>query len=290
MNLKRLQYFCTLADIGNYTRAAEKIGIAQPALSISIKKLEEELGHTLINRAEKTTILTSEGKVLYRSAKNLLNQANNIEVELQELKNLTKGEIRFGVSAMMGSYYFPQVLTAFKKDYPTIKIVLIDQGTTALERMLVKGELDLALVRTDQNNVLLNYQPLIEEEVVAGMPKRHPLTSKRTLSLAEFCEQPLVLFHEGYYLRDAVGKYAKKNNLNLDIRMETNLIELQKALVKSQVGITSCLSMILDEDDDLISIPFNPKINLKLGLAWKQNQRLSKATKVLVEYLQNQQT
>jgi DNA-binding transcriptional LysR family regulator len=115
------------------------------------------------------------------------------------------------------------------------------------------------------------------------------LTSKKSLSLAEFCAQPLVLFHEGYYLRDAVGQYAKKNNLNLDIRMETNLIELQKALVKSQVGITSCLSMILDNDDDLISIPFTPKINLKLGLAWKQNQRLSKAAKVLAEYLQNQQ-
>ena len=156
--------------------------------------------------------------------------------------------------------------------------------------MLVKGELDLALVRTDQNNALLNYQPLIEEEVVAGIPKRHILTSKKSLSLTEFCAQPLVLFHEGYYLRDAVGHFAKKNNLILDIRMETNLIELQKSLVKSEVGITSCLSMILDDDDELVSIPFTPKINLKLGLAWKKNQQLSKATKVLVEYLQSQQS
>lgn len=285
MNLKRLSYFCQLAKLGNFTRTASKIGIAQPALSIAIQKLEEEVGLKLINRAEKNALLTAEGKVLYKLATQLLSQAKQVEIELEELKDLEQGTIRFGVSAMMGSYYFPQVLTAFKKSYPKIKIHLVDQGTAALEKMLLNGELDLALVRGDLENQQLRYTELIDEEIVAGMTSSHPLATEQTLSLAQFCQQPLVLFHEGYFLREVISHFAEKQHLNLDIRMETNLIELQKSLVRNEVGITTCLSRILQDDPQMTSIPFEPKIAFKLSLAWKKNHYLSKASKAFMTYL-----
>ena len=121
MNLKRLEYFCELTEIGSFTKAADKIGIAQSALSISIKKLEQELDLKLINRSEKNALLTAEGKILYASATKLLLQAKQVSLEIQEMKGLSQGSIRLGVSAMMGSYYFPQVLTEFKKKHPKIK-------------------------------------------------------------------------------------------------------------------------------------------------------------------------
>jgi DNA-binding transcriptional LysR family regulator len=285
VNLKRLEYFCQLAVIGNFTRAANKIGIAQPALSITIQKLEKEIGLKLINRAEKNAMLTAEGQVLYKLATQLLSQAKQVELELEELKDLDRGTIRFGVSAMMGSYYFPKVLTAFKQKYPNIKMHLVDQGTVALEKMLLNGELDLALVRGDLENTQLRYTELINEEVVAGMVNTHPLAMNKTLSLAQFCQQPLVLFHEGYFLREVVSQYSKKNHIALDIGMETNLIELQKSLVRNKVGITTCLSRILEDDCQMTSIPFEPKIEFKLSLAWKKNHYLSKASKAFIAYL-----
>jgi DNA-binding transcriptional LysR family regulator len=285
MNLKRLEYFCQLALIGNFTRAANKIGIAQPALTITIQKLEKEVGLKLINRAEKNAILTAEGKVLYKLATQLLSQAKQVELELEELKDLDRGTIRFGVSALMGSYFFPKVLTEFKQKYPNIKIHLVDQGTAALEKMLLNGELDLALVRGDLENPQLRYTELIDEEVVAGIGKTHPLAMEKTLSLAQFCQQPLVLFHEGYFLREVVSQYAKKNSLTLDVRMETNLIELQKSLVRNEVGITTCLTRILQDEQQMISIPFEPKIAFKLSLAWKKSHYLSQASKAFISYL-----
>jgi len=285
MNLKRLEYFCQLAVIGNFTRAANKIGIAQPALTITIQKLEKEVGLKLINRAEKNAILTAEGQVLFKLATQLLSQAKQVELELEELKDLERGTIRFGVSAMMGSYYFPKVLTDFKQEYPNIKIHLVDQGTAALEKMLLNGELDIALVRGDLENPQLRYTELIDEEIVAGMVKTHPLAMEKTLSLAQFCQQPLVLFHEGYFLREVVSQYAKKSHVELDIRMETNLIELQKSLVRNEVGITTCLSRILEGDPQMTSVPFEPKVAFKLSLAWKKNHYLSKASKAFINYL-----
>jgi DNA-binding transcriptional LysR family regulator len=285
MNLKRLEYFCQLAVLGNFTRAAHKIGIAQPALTIAIQKLEQEVGLKLINRAEKNALLTAEGEVLYKLASQLLSQAKQLELELEELKDLEQGTIRFGVSAMMGSYYFPKVLVTFKQKYPKIKIHLVDQGTAALEKMLLNGELDLALVRSDSENLQLRYTELFNEEVVAAMASDHPLASEQNISLAQFCQQPLVLFHEGYFLREVVSQYSKKHHLALDIRMETNLIELQKSLVRSEVGITTCLSRILQNEQQMTSIPFEPKIEFNLSLAWKKNHYLSKASKAFMTHL-----
>ena len=285
MNLKRLEYFCQLAAHGNFTRAAHKVGIAQPALTVAIQKLEQEVGLKLINRADKHSLLTAEGEVLYKLATQLLSQAKQVELELEELKDLERGTIRFGVSAMMGSYYFPQILTEFKQKYPRIKIHLMDQGTAALEKMLLNSELDLALVRGDLENPQLRYTQLINEEIVAGMANSHPLATEQTISLTQFCQQPLVLFHEGYFLREVVSQYSKKNHLTLDVRMETNLIELQKSLVRNEVGITTCLSRILQNECHMTSIPFEPKIEFKLSLAWKKNHYLSEASKVFMTYL-----
>ena len=285
MNLKRLEYFCQLAVLGNFTRAAQAVGIAQPALTVAIQKLEQEVGLKLINRADKNSLLTAEGEVLYKLATQLLSQAKQVELELEELKDLERGTIRFGVSAMMGSYYFPKILTEFKQKYPNIKIHLVDQGTAALEKMLLNSELDLALVRGDLENPQLRYTELINEEVVAGMVSSHPLAAEQTISLAQFCQQPLVLFHEGYFLREVVSQYSKKHQLALNICMETNLIELQKSLVRNGVGITTCLSRILQNEQQMTSTPFEPKIEFKLSLAWKKNHYLSKASKVFMTYL-----
>ena len=113
MNLKRLDYFCQLAKVGNFTRAAQQIGIAQPALSIAIRKLEQELGLKLINRAEKNDLLTSEGKVLLKSATKLLAQAEQVKLELQELKDLSKGTVRVGISTMMDCHQFSSLCFIF---------------------------------------------------------------------------------------------------------------------------------------------------------------------------------
>ena len=285
MNLKRLEYFCCLANTGNYTRAAKQIGIAQPALTIAIQKLEQETGLKLINRAEKSALLTAEGKVLYDLSTKLLAQAKQVELELEELKELERGSIVFGVSAMMGSYYFPQILTAFKQEYPNINIHLVDQGSAALEQMLLNGELDLALVRSDQENPQLRYTELIEEEMVAGLAIEHPLARQQSISLAQFCQQPLVMFHEGYFLREAVSRYSKKHQLSLNISMETNLIELQKSLVRNQVGITTCLPRILEKEANITAVPFDPAIKLQLGLAWKKGHYLSKASQAFIHHL-----
>lgn len=288
MNINRLRYLSALAEVGNFTQAAAKLGIAQSALSMSIRKLEEETGLKLINRAERKMTLTADGEVLYKHAGLILECVHEAERELQELKGIETGVVQFGASSMLSSYYLPEVLTAFKARYPGVRVNLIEAGTASLQQMLLNGELDLALIRTDKASEQIRAVKLFDEEVVACVPRDHPFAGSRSISLEQFCQQPLVLFREGYFLREAVSQHSRQSGQALDIRFETNLVGLLKSLVTNGVGISTGLSMILDREEELVAVPFDPPIPLHLGLGWKSSHYLSKASRAFLEFIQQQ--
>lgn len=286
MDIKRLHYFTVLAATGSFTRAAKQLDIAQSALSISMKKLETQLEIKLINRLERRMSLTADGEVLLKHAHRILENVEQAENELQELKGLTSGVINFGVSAMLGSYLLPDALAHFKQTYPGIQINIHEAGTATLEKMLLDGQLDLALIRSDRPHEQIRSITLLHEEIVACVPEHHPFAGKQSITLDEFCQQPLVLFREGYFLREAISRHSYKNKIDLNIQFETNLTELLKSLVKKKVGISTCLSLILNEQDSLLTVPFNPSILLELGLGWKSSHYLSSAARAFVEFIQ----
>lgn len=286
MDIRRLRYFCELAQVGNFTQAAARLGIAQPALSMAIQKLEQEVGLKLINRIERQMTLTSDGQVLFKHAGLILETVREAEREIQELKGIEVGVVQFGASSMLSSYYLPGVLAAFKQRYPGVRINLIEAGTASLQQMLLEGELDMALIRTDKAHDQIRFVELFEEEVMACVPRDHPFAHQQAVNLDQFCREPLVLFREGYFLREAISRYSRQQQLPLDIRFETNLIELLKSMVCSGVGISTGLSMILDKEDELVAVPFTPRIPLYLGLGWKKNHYLSQASRAFLAFMQ----
>ena len=286
MDLKRLNYFNQLAKTGNFTKAADQLGIAQSALSTSIKKLEHQLGLKLVNRTERKMSLTAEGQVLLRHAKIILEDVEQAEKELQELKGLSSGVINFGAPAMLASYFLPDALEQFKKSYPGIQINIQEAGTATLAQMLVNGELDLALIRGDREHEQIRQTLLAQDQIAACVPVGHPFASRESITLDEFCNQPLVLFKNGYFLRETVNGYCQQHKLKPNIQFETNLPELLKSMVRRQIGIGTCLPILVADEPLLKAIPFNPPIPLQLGIGWKSSHYLSTAAKAFVSFLQ----
>lgn len=287
MDFKRLQYFSQLAETGNFTKTADQLGIAQSALSTSIKKLEQQLGLKLINRTERQMSLTAEGQVLLRHAHKILEDVEQAEKELQELKGLSSGVINFGAPAMLASYYLPDALEQFKKAYPGIQINIHEAGTATLANMLVNGELDLALVRGDREHEQIRKSLLANDQIVACVPSDHPFAAQGSVTLDAFCKEPLVMFKNGYFLRETVNSYCQQHKLQPNIHFETNLPELLKSMVRRHVGIGTCLPVLVAEDNDLKAVPFDPPIPLQLGIGWKSSHYLSSAAKAFVTFLQN---
>ncbi|MFV0576591.1 MAG: LysR family transcriptional regulator [Vibrio sp.] len=284
MNTKTLHYFVTIADLESFTRAAEALHIAQPALSVAIKKLESSLDLTLFKRNERKVQLTDEGQRLYVHAKDIVQRLEDAELEMQEIKGLVKGEVRLGVPSMMGSYFFPDILMAFKQQYPDLKLSIIDAGTQSIRQMLLDGELDLGVILNENVPDNLDIKPLIEDEMLVVVSPEHEFANMKSVSLHDFFSQELIMFKKGYFHREIVDKLCSQHGFKLNISIETNLIPMILNVVKKDYGVGALLKLVTEQEQGVIGIPFETPITLKIGMAWRKAGYLSVADKAFMEF------
>lgn len=290
MDLKHLRYFKAVVEAGGFSAASRQLHIAQPALSIAVRKLEQELELTLLHRGERRITPTAEGEVLLGHARQLLEQADAAELEMRELRGLTKGEVRLGIPSMLGSYYFPPILMGFKHRYPELRLSVYEQGTRRLQQMIHDGELDLGVVVADSPPEDLETRPLTREEMVACVPADHPFASCASISMEAFFSQELVVFKPGYFLREFIDRFSEQSTGAPRIAFETNLIPLTKAIVRQGFGITTFLRMVLDNEPEggLKAVSFDEPVFLNLSLAWKRGGYLSRADRAFVDFILEQ--
>lgn len=285
MDLRQLRVFVEIVRQGSFTRAAEKLHIAQPAVSISLRKLEEELELTLLNRQEKRVTLTAEGENLLRHAERILDNLAAAETEMAELRGLSHGEVRIGIPPMMSSYYFPRIIRRFRDRYPNLTLSVSGEGAASIRRMISRGEIDMGVVAGRKLLDGLESQHFLREEIVACVPLDHPLAGRRTLSLAEFLREPLLLFKEGYYMRELIDELVAGEELRPQVVFETNLFSLVRSLIKQGMGISTFLRMVVDGDEQLAAVSFDPPLHLDLLIAWKADRSLSRANRAFIDFL-----
>ncbi len=285
MDIKPLRYFVAIAKTASFTKAAQQLSVAQPAVSMAIKKLEANLGLTLIHRADRHVGLTDEGKRLLVHAEKIVQATDDALLEMGELQGLSQGEVRVGIPSMLGSYYFPPILMAFRHKYPTIALKVIEGGTWQLQQMLENGELDLSVIVAETLPDGLETQALIREEMRVTIATDHPFSQLERITPDAFFDEELVMFKEGYFHRRIVDKLAKACNKQPKIGFETNLIPLIKSITQQGFGISTLLSMVIEDDDELITRSFDPPIWLDLGIAWRKDSYLSKANRAFLEFV-----
>jgi len=285
MDLRPLRFFIEIVEQGNFTRAAERLHIAQPAISVAIRKLEDELGVALLNRSEKVICPTPEGEVFLQHAREVLAQVTAAERAVADLRGLRRGEVCIGIPAMLGSYYFPDLLIGFKQRYPQLRLSVREHGTRTVQRMIAAGELELGITVTHGIPESIEVHPFRKEEMVACVPSHHPLASRQSLRYEEFAREPLVLFKEGYFQREMIAQAIAQGGPQPEITFETSLIPLIKAAVRRDVGITALLRIVIARDPDLVAIPFDPPVLFEIGIAWKKRSYLSRAHRVFIDYL-----
>ena len=285
MESRQLRYFVAVAEHGSFTAAAKALHIAQPALSISIKKFEQQLEVELFRREDRQIALTNEGVTLFEHAKRILQQLDDAQLAVDELKGLEKGEVKLGAPSMMGSYFFPEVLMAFKSHYPNLKLTLIDAGTRSIRQMLLDGELDLGVIVSEDVIDELETDHLLEAEMVAVVGKQHSLAEKTVMDFQTFFEQELVMFKPGYFHREFIESKAKKHGYKMDFSFETNLLPMILSIVKHEFAITSLLTLVTDNEPEVKGISFEQPVTFNLVLAWRKDGYLSKADQTFIEFV-----
>ncbi|EIJ33779.1 LysR family transcriptional regulator [Thiothrix nivea] len=288
MDFKQLRYFHEIARLGSFTRAAETLYVAQPAVSVAIRKLEAELELTLFHRHDRKVTLTDEGARLLPHAQRILQAVSDAQLEMQELKGLTQGKVRVGIPGMLGSYYFPPILMAFRHRHPNLSLQVVEGGTWQLQQMLESGELDLAVIVRDFVPPELEARTFQREEMRVVVAQDHRFAQQACISLSDFFSEELVMFRPGYFHRKIIDRLAEEAGVTPNIGFETNLLPLIKSIIKQGFGISTLLSMVVKEDADLIDLPFAQPVWLDLCIAWRREGYLSRANRAFVDFLLEQ--
>lgn len=285
MDIKHLRYFKTVADLNSFTKAAEQLHIAQPAISMAIQKLENELELVLLHRKDRNVSLTDEGKHLYQHAERILQATEDALLEMQELKGCLKGEVRVGIPSMLGSYHFPPILMAFRHKYPELTLTVVDGGAGELQRLLESGDLDLAVIVDQFMPHELQSEVFLQAQMMVVTDKDHPFSNLKEIEFDQLFAEELVMFNSGFFHRNVVDRLSAEAGIKPKISFETNLIPLIKSIVKQGFAITTLMEMVIQDEPDLIARPFKNPVWLDLSIAWRKSGYLSQANRTFVDFV-----
>ncbi len=284
MDLRQLKVFLEVADSEGFTRAAKKLHIAQSALSISIRKLEEELGVILFNRGERRVTLTAEGKVLAVHAREILQGVVKARQEIEDLRGLLKGEVKVGLTPMLSSFFFPKIISEFKRRHPGLQISACGESGWNIQRLVESGDIDMGIIAGAVPKEL-DHHHLVREEVIACVHRGHPWAREKKLPVRTLLSRPLIHFPQGHHLREIIDELARKEGISPVVMAESNLFSLVRSLVKEELGLAFLLKMAISRDPEVAAISCDPPLYLDLSIAWKKNARLSPANRAFLNFL-----
>ncbi|MFL5818811.1 MAG: LysR family transcriptional regulator [Conexibacter sp.] len=287
MELRQLRYLVALADEQHFTRAAARSRVAQPALSQQIRKLEEELGLSLVDRTTRRVALTEAGTLLVARARRVLAELDAADAELQQLTGLLAGRVTIGLTQTPGPFDLLPLLAEFHARFPAVELVVREDLSTTLAAELRADALDVAMVSNvgaaDREGLVL--EPLAREPLVAALPPEHRLAGRRRIGLVELQDEDFVAFREGATIREAVARAALAAGFAPRISFEAHELARTRAIVAAGLGVA-----ILPRSDARGPGPavaavelVRPTLTHAISLATRAGRRPSPAARALIE-------
>ena len=286
IDLELYRIFYIVAKNKNMTKASEELHISQPAISQSIKKLEEQLGGILFLRSNKGMELTEEGKMFYEYVKGALELINNAENEFTSFKDLSKGEIKIGCSTTLTKLILIDVLKEFHNDYPNINIDIKNDLTSNLINDLKLGKLDFVIIN-ESNIKETNLHLEKIKDLKQGFIYNSDFYNDNINDLEDLNKFPLILQKEESNIRKLLDYIALQNNVKLIPKMEVVSQELIIEFVNIGLGIGfAIIDLALKNEKNLKELKINRKIpNINVCLATNKYLSLTFASKMFIEYL-----
>lgn len=286
MDIRQLKYLLEIVRLGGFTRAADSLRIAQPSLTASIKKLEDELEVVLLNRSGRMVVPTAEGRAVVERAQAIMQISQNIHDDLVAFKGLVRGEVRVGIPGMIATYLFPQVITAFRKNYPGIKLIVHSDGANRLRQMVLDGYLDVAIVGDEAKASELAWEKLLSTEIVACVAAGHHLAHRSAIEIEELAKEPLYLFSKGHHLRMLLDAAFVAVKVEPKVVFETNLIHMLKTVTADGAGVSTMLKACVDSPE-LVAIPFAPVLQITAGIICKSKAQISLAVRKFIMFVES---
>jgi LysR family transcriptional activator of glutamate synthase operon len=287
MDLRQLKYLVALAEELNFTRAAAREHIAQPALSQQIRRLEEELGVGLVERTTRKVSLTEAGELLVVRARRILAELGVAREEMQAVRGADVGRVTIGAIHTMGPIDLSLALAHFHERHPNVALTVREQASEECAELLRVDELDLAFLsvteRVESHELALHQ--LLSEELMVLLPGDHALAARDEVRMSDLTQEPFISFRQGARLRELLFSAGRDAHFEPRITLESNEAQRIRALVSRGLGVA-----ILPRSEAMspgaevvVKRLVGPSLRRDITLAWRAGRRLSPAAAAFLD-------
>ena len=280
MNLRDLKYLVALADLRHFGKAADACFVSQPTLSTQIRKLEEELGVVLVERAPRKVMLTAAGQDVVQRARRIVADVDEMKEAARRSRDPESGTLRLGVFPTLGPYLLPHVVPRIRRRFPQLELLLVEEKSDVLLQRLREGALDAALLALPLHDDQLHVEFLFEEPFLLAVPESHPLAGHGPLSLEDLASQKLLLLEDGHCLRDQALDVCRTAGAGESGGFRATSLETLRQMVAANVGVTLLPSLAVKppvaRSDAIRLLPFrDPQPNRRIAMAWRKSSAMS---------------
>jgi len=237
MNLRDLRYLIALADLRHFGRAADACHVSQPTLSTQVRKLEDELGVALVERAPRQVMLTPAGKDIVERARRVLAEVEQMRETARRTADPEAGSMRLGLFPTLGPYLLPHIVSDIRARFPRLELLLVEEKTELLLGLLREGRLDAAVLALPLHEDGLEVEFLFEEPFVVALPASHALAAYPELSLADISNEHLLLLEDGHCLRDQALEVCQLAGAGEKEGFRATSLETLRQMVAAGVGL-----------------------------------------------------
>lgn len=276
MNLRDLEYLVTLADLRHFGRAAEACHVSQPTLSTQLRKLEEQLGVQLVERAPRRVLLTDTGAAIVERARIILREVRSIRELARQHIDPSSGTLRLGLFPTLGPYLLPHVVPRLHARYPQLELLLVEDKTEAILTQLRDGKLDAGVLAEPVDDELLDSEHLFEEPFVLAVPQSHPLAALSSVSPSDLSAHSVLLLEDGHCLRDQALEVCQLAGSAERSGFRATSLETLRQMVVARVGVTLLPLLAVrppvPSTPGLRLLPFRePAPRRRIGLYWRRS-------------------
>lgn len=281
MNLRDLKYLVALADHRHFGRAAAACFVSQPTLSTQIRKLEDELGLPLVERAPRKVMLTPAGVEAAARARTIVAEVEQMKEAARRSRDPEAGTVRLGIFPTLGPYLLPHVIPNIRERFPHLELLLVEEKSDELLTRLREGKLDAALLALPLDDDQLHAEFLFEEPFLLAVSGKHPLARRHHLDVQELSAQKLLLLEDGHCLRDQALAVCRLFGANEKSEFRATSLETLRQMVAADVGITLMPTLSVkppvprSENIRLLDFNGDDRPSRRIAMAWRRSSAMS---------------
>lgn len=289
MEISQLEFFVSVVEEGGFSKAAERVFRTQPAVSIAIRRLEEEIGTPLFERSQKTLVLTQAGELFYDYAARILMLRDQALDVANELRSLQRGRVRIGANESTSLYLLPRLILDYRSRYPNVMVEIFRKTSDRLPREVLDRNVDFALMAYEPVDSDLESFPVLQDELVFVVHPEHPLANRHSVRIEDLGGESFLAHSVKTGSRRKVMDSFAQHHTPLNITMELATVETIKRFVQLKIGVAFVPRMCVEEELDrgaLVSVPVEDLVYTRtLWGTYLQSANLSPAAAAFLKIL-----